>query len=46
VEKKITPETIGVHLWHSRLGELRQKPPPEGSYVGKLATKLGVGFEG
>jgi len=45
VERKITPETIAVHLWHSRLGELRLKPPPEDSYVGQMARKLGVKFE-
>jgi hypothetical protein len=46
VEKKITPETIAVHLWHSRLGDLRLKPPPADSYVGRMAKKFGVEFEG
>ena len=46
VEEKITPETIGVHLWHSRLGDLRQRPPPEDSYVGRAASHLGVRFDG
>jgi hypothetical protein len=46
VEKKITPATIAVHLWHSRLGDLLLKPPPEDSYVGRMAKKLGVEFEG
>jgi len=46
VEKVIRRETIAVHLWHSRLGELKLKAPPTGSYVGKMAKKLGVEFEG
>lgn len=46
VERLIKPETIAVHLWHSRLGDLRLRPPPEESYIGKMAKKLGVEFEG
>jgi len=46
VDAVITPETIAVHLWHSRLGDLRLKPPPEDSYVGRMAKTLGVEFEG
>lgn len=46
VEQVILPETIAVHLWHSRLGDLRNKPPPEKSYVGTIANRLGVEFEG
>jgi hypothetical protein len=46
IEKLIRPDTIAVHLWHSRLGDLRNRPPPEGSYIAKAAKRLGVEFEG
>jgi len=46
IERKIRQETVAVHLWHSRLGNLRIKPPPEESYVGRVAKELGVDFEG
>lgn len=46
IEKLIRPETIAVHLWHSRLGDLRLSPPADNSYLGKMARKLGVQFEG
>jgi hypothetical protein len=44
VEQAISDDTVTVHLWHSRLGELKQASPPEGSYVAKVAAKLGVDF--
>ncbi len=45
VETMVTDRTVAVHLWHSRLGELKQKPPPPQSYIGIAARRFGVEFE-
>jgi hypothetical protein len=44
IEAMLTERTVGVHLWHSRLGELKLSPPPAGSYVQKVAEQFGIAF--
>lgn len=33
IEKMLKPDTRAVHMYHSRLAGLREKPPPRGSYM-------------
>ncbi len=42
VEEKIGADTVAVHLWHSRLIDLLDKPPPAGSYLDKLCRRYDV----
>lgn len=42
VNAKIKPETRAVHMWHSRLGELKASPPPPGSWIGAQCERYGV----
>jgi hypothetical protein len=42
IEAQLTDKTRTVHMWHSRLGELKQKPPPEGSYIHKMCEKYSI----
>jgi hypothetical protein len=42
VEGKIAPDTRAVHLWHSRLGELKKAPPPPASWIGIQCDRYGV----
>jgi hypothetical protein len=44
VEKVLNGDTVTVHMWHSRLGELKAAPPPEGSYMAKVCERFGVEF--
>ena len=44
IEKMLAEDTITVHMWHSRLGELKQAPPPVGSYMAKVADRFDVEF--
>ncbi len=45
VEKLITAETRAVHMWHSRIIEMANKPPPKGSFVAAMCDKFGVDSE-
>lgn len=42
VNARIGPQTQGVHLWHSRLGELAASPPPAGSWMAQQCKRYGV----
>ena len=42
VNERIRPETRAVHLWHSRLGELKKLPPPAGSWMGVQCERFEV----
>ena len=42
VEALIKPDTIAVHMWHSRLGDLANNPPPEGSYLAGVCKRYAV----
>ena len=45
IEKMITPETVAVHMWYSRLVNFIDKPPPPGSYIDVLCRKHSITFE-
>ncbi|MDE2403598.1 MAG: hypothetical protein KGM17_02645 [Sphingomonadales bacterium] len=42
VEAMITPETCAVHMWNSRLQELKEHPPAPGSYIDLACKRFGV----
>ena len=42
VEALVTPQTLAVHMWHSRLEQLVNAPPPPGSYVEAMCRRFGV----
>lgn len=42
VEALLKPETRAVHMWHSRLVGLFDKPPPSGSYIDVACRKHGI----
>ena len=42
IEAQLTNETRTVHMWHSRLGELKQKPPAKGSYIQKVCNQFDI----
>jgi hypothetical protein len=42
VEALLTDDTWAIHMWHSRLGELKTKAPPAGSYIAKVCEWFGV----
>jgi hypothetical protein len=42
VNAKVTTNTRAVHLWHSRLGELRASPPRPGSWMAQQCERFGV----
>jgi hypothetical protein len=42
VESRITSSTRAVHLWNDLISELKRSPPPAGSYIAKMCTRLGV----
>jgi hypothetical protein len=42
IESMITPKTRTVHLWHSRLVGLFDKPPAQGSYIDKVCRRHGI----
>ena len=44
IEAMLAEDTLTVHMWHSSLGELKQAPPPAGSYMAKVAQRFGVEF--
>ena len=35
----VTPETLTIHLWNEKLGELRKTPPPAGSIMAELLER-------
>lgn len=39
-----TANTRAVHLWHSRLGELKASPPPRGSWMAQQCERFAVRF--
>jgi hypothetical protein len=45
VEKMITAETRAVHMWHSRLIGLVEKPPQKGSYLDIACKKYDIDVE-
>lgn len=42
VEAMLTPQTYAIHLYHSRLGELKKAPPQPGSYLANACEKHGI----
>jgi len=46
VHALIKPETCAVHMWHSRIHQLAQQPPPNGSYIEELCRKFDVATNG
>lgn len=42
VEAMVTERTCAVHMWHSRLEGLRDRPPPPGSYIAKMCERFGI----
>ena len=42
VRALITDATRGIHMWHSRLGDLVRNPPPPGSYIEEVCRQFGV----
>ena len=36
LDSRITPQTLGVHLWNNILGRLDQKTPPKGSTIDRI----------
>ena len=46
VDTLITPETRAIHMWHSSLRGLSDRPPPPGSYIDTLCRKFGVATDG
>jgi hypothetical protein len=42
IERIIRPNTLAIHMWHSSLGDLVDRPPPAGSYIDKLCRHYGV----
>ena len=46
IEGMITPETKAVHMWHSKLFDLHDKPPPPGSYMDVVCRKHDIKTSG
>ncbi|MEO6394441.1 MAG: hypothetical protein ABIO40_00845 [Devosia sp.] len=47
IESVITPQTLGIHLWHSALtdrGTDQPSTPQPGSFLAREATRLGIAF--
>jgi len=42
VEKKITPSTRAVHVWHSRIVQELGAAPPHGSYLESACRRYGI----
>lgn len=42
VEGMLAPDTVAIHMWNSRLRDLVDRRPPEGSYISRLCQELGV----
>jgi Alpha 1,4-glycosyltransferase conserved region len=42
VEAMVTEKTRAVHMWHSSLKGLSDKPPPPGSFIEKMCLRFGV----
>jgi hypothetical protein len=42
LEALLSEETRAVHMWHSRLVGLKEKPPEPGTYMHKICTRLGI----
>jgi hypothetical protein len=42
IERLIMPNTLAIHMWHSSLGDLVDRPPPTGSYIEKLCRRYDV----
>ena len=42
VESKLSQDTCAVHMWHSRLVGLFDKPPAKGSYIDLACQKHGI----
>jgi hypothetical protein len=42
VEAMITPETVAIHMWHSRLRDLATGEPPAGSFIAKMCETFQV----
>lgn len=45
VEGMLAQDTVAVHMWNSRLRDLVDRPPPAGSYVGRLCQEHGVRYD-
>src|SRR3546814_7535801 len=42
VNAMLTPRTIAVHMWHSRLQGLRDAPPAPGSFIDEMCRRYEV----
>lgn len=42
IQSKLGPETRAIHMWHSRLEGLRDRPPPPGSFMEMICREHGV----
>ncbi|MGB5076830.1 MAG: hypothetical protein WBO17_05060 [Sphingorhabdus sp.] len=45
VEAMLTDRTHAVHMWHSRLEGLKDRPPPPGSFIDKMCRLHNVHFD-
>jgi len=39
VERLISPETVTIHLWNSRLRALAKEPPPANSFIARMCAQ-------
>lgn len=42
VQAMLTPQTVAVHMWHSRLQGLRDAPPAPGSFIDEMCRRFEV----
>lgn len=42
VERRITPDTYAIHMWHGALKDLKFSPPPAGSYMEAICRENAV----
>tara|TARA_R110000765_G_C18891608_1_gene603126 strand:- start:465 stop:1265 length:801 start_codon:yes stop_codon:yes gene_type:complete len=42
VEAMLTDRTHAVHMWHSRLEGLKDRPPPPGTFIDKMCKRYNV----
>lgn len=42
VERLFTPDTVGVHLWHSKIISRKGSPPPSGSFLARMCEKYDI----
>ena len=45
VEQMITVDTVAIHLWNARLGDLARKKPPPGSFISDACMKHDISMD-